>query len=114
MTLIGKQGLRALAQLNLDKSEFMRKTLEKIDGVEVKRSSPTFNEFTVCLAKDAQQVVEAMIDKGFAAGFPLGRYYKGMDHYMIVAVTEKRTKQEILAYAKCLKEVLENSYAINI
>ena len=76
--------------------------------MEVKRSSPTFNEFTVHLPVDASIVVEAMIDRGFAAGFPLGRYYKGMERYMIVAVTEKRTKEEILAYVRALKEVLKN------
>jgi glycine dehydrogenase subunit 1 len=106
MSLIGKQGLKELAQLNLDKAEFTRQTLEKIPDLEVKRSSPTFNEFAVCLPKDASVVVGDMIKKGFAAGFPLGRYYEGMENYMIVAVTEKRTKEEILRYARCLEEVL--------
>lgn len=106
MTLIGKEGLRQLAQLNLDKAEYCRQVLEKIPGVQVKRSSPTFNEFAVCLNKDAGQVVEAMIAKGFAAGFPLGRYYPGMENYMIIAVTEKRTREEIDRYAQALKEVL--------
>lgn len=106
MTLLGKQGLAELAQLNLDKAEFAKQQLEKIKGVQVKRSSPTFNEFTVCLPKDASTVVEAMVEKGFAAGFPLGRYYPGMENYMTVAVTEKRTKEEILNYAQALKEVL--------
>ncbi|MBN1870582.1 MAG: aminomethyl-transferring glycine dehydrogenase subunit GcvPA [Candidatus Omnitrophica bacterium] len=106
MSLLGKQGLKGLAQLNLDKAEFARREIEKIEGVEVKRSSPTFNEFTVYLPVDASIVAEAMIHKGFAAGFPLGRYYKGMEQYMIVAVTEKRTKEEILGYVKALKEVL--------
>jgi len=107
MSLIGKQGLKELAQLNFDKAEFARCEIDKIDGVEVKKSSPTFNEFTVCLPKNASDVVEAMIDRGFAAGFPLSRYYDDMDNYMIVAVTEKRTKQEILDYVENLKEVLK-------
>jgi glycine dehydrogenase subunit 1 len=106
MSLIGRQGLQDLAQLNLDKAEFMRQTLEKIKGVQVKRSSPTFNEFTVYLSKNANDVVKAMIEEGFAAGFPVGRYYSGMENYMIIAVTEKRTKEEILKYAESLKKVM--------
>lgn len=106
MATIGKGGLKEMAQLNLDKAEFMKQELAKIKGVEVKKSSPTFNEFTVVLPKDASQVVGAMIKKGYAAGFPLGRYYKGMDNYLLVAVTEKRTKEEILGFAKALQEVL--------
>ena len=107
MTLLGKEGLRKLAQLNLDKAEFARQQLEKIPGVQVKRSSPTFNEFTVCLPVPATKVIEKMIQKGIAAGFPLGRYYQEMENYMIVAVTEKRTKEEIVDYAKSLKECLK-------
>ncbi|MBF0484298.1 MAG: aminomethyl-transferring glycine dehydrogenase subunit GcvPA [Candidatus Omnitrophica bacterium] len=106
MSLVGKQGFKELAGINADKAEYMKQCLAKIKGVEVKRSSPTFNEFTVCLPKDASSVVEVMIKKGFAAGFPLSRYYKGMDNYMIVAVTEKRTKAEIDAYVKALGEIL--------
>ncbi len=106
MSIIGRHGLKEMAQLNLDKAEYAKQVLSKIKGVEVKRSSPTFNEFTVCLPKDASDVVGAMIKKGFAAGFPLGRYYKGMAKYLLVAVTEKRTKAEIDAYAKALGETL--------
>ncbi len=109
MSLIGQDGLRELAQLNLDKAEYARQIIEKIEGVEVKRSSPTFNEFTLSLPADASRVAEAMIDKGFAAGFPLGRYYKGMERYLLVAVTEKRTKEEIDGYAGCLREVLQKT-----
>lgn len=106
MSMLGKEGLKELAQLNLDKAEFMRQALEKIKGVQVKRSSPTFNEFAVVLPKDASLVIGEMIKKGFAAGFPLGRYYPGMEKYLLVAVTEKRTRQEILDYVKALEEVL--------
>ena len=107
MSILGKEGLKELAQLNLDKAEFAKQTLEKIKGVEVKRSSPTFNEFTVHLPVNAAWVVEAMLTKGFAAGFPAGRYYKDMDNYLIIAVTEKRTKAEIQSFAKGLGEVLQ-------
>ncbi|MEI6438238.1 MAG: aminomethyl-transferring glycine dehydrogenase subunit GcvPA [Candidatus Omnitrophota bacterium] len=106
MSLIGKQGLRQLAQLNCDKAEFLKERLGTLKGVEVKRSAPTFNEFTVRLPRSANDVIEAMMSRGFAAGFPLSRYYDGMDQYLLVAVTEKRTHDEMLAYVKALAEVL--------
>ncbi len=107
MSLIGREGLKELAQLNLNKAEYAKQQIEKIEGVEVKRSAPTFNEFTVHLPTNASVVVEKMISKGIAAGFPLDRYYDDMDQYMIVAVTEKRTKEEIDNYVATLKEVLQ-------
>ncbi|MBU4488555.1 MAG: aminomethyl-transferring glycine dehydrogenase subunit GcvPA [Candidatus Omnitrophica bacterium] len=103
---LGKEGLRELAQLNHDKAEFAKTLLEKIKGVEVKRNSPTFNEFTVLLPKDADSVVNAMIDKNFFAGIPLGRFYKDMEKYLLVAVTEKRSKKEIEDFAVALKSVI--------
>ncbi len=106
MSVVGKGGLKEMAQLNLDKAEYAKQVLSKIKGVEVKRSSPTFNEFSVALPKDSSVVVGDMIKKGYAAGFPLGRYYKGMEKYLLVAVTEKRTREEIDGYAKALAEVL--------
>jgi glycine dehydrogenase subunit 1 len=108
MSIVGKSGLKEMAQLNLDKAEYAKQVLSRIKGIEVKRSSPTFNEFTLHLPKDASDVVAAMMKKGFAAGFPLGRYYPGMERYLLVAVTEKRTREEIEGYAKALQEVLEH------
>ncbi len=107
MATIGKGGFKELAQLNLDKAEYAKHVLGRIKGVEVKRSAPTFNEFTVHLPKDASQVAGAMIKKGFAAGFPLGRYYPGMERYMLIAVTEKRTREEIDRFADAMYEVLK-------
>lgn len=109
LTTLGKEGLKEVARLNYEKAEFAKSLLSKIKGVSVKQSSPTFNEFTVVLPKNPAEVIEAMIGKGFAAGFPIGRYYKDMADYMIVAVTEKRTKEEITRYAKALESVLWQS-----
>jgi len=106
LSLVGKEGLKELAELNFRKAEFAKSVLWKIPGVTVKGSSPTFNEFTVLLPKNAEEVAHRMIEKGFACGFPLGRYYKGMDNYLLVAVTEKRTKEEILKFADSLEAVL--------
>jgi glycine dehydrogenase subunit 1 len=104
--LLGKKGLQDLAGLNYQKAEFAKSVLGKIPKVKVKRSSPTFNEFTLELPRNADGVVSAMINKGFACGFPLGRFYKGLDNYLLVAVTEKRTKEEIVKFARSLEECL--------
>ena len=72
----------------------------------MERSAPVFNEFIVRLPADAGDIVGAMIEKGFAAGFPLGRYYEGMEKSLLVAVTEKRTRGEIGRLAEALEDVL--------
>lgn len=104
--LLGRDGLRQLAENNYNNAEFAKDMLSKVPGVEVKRSSPTFNEFTVRLPRPANEIVGRMIEKGFAPGFPLGKFYKGLENYLLVAVTEKRTKEEIKKFADSLEAVL--------
>lgn len=106
VSLLGKEGLKELAEHNYQKAEFAKEELSRVKGVTVKRSSPTFNEFTVLLPRGADGVVQRMIEKGFACGFPLGRFYKGMDNYLLIAVTEKRTKEEIAGFAESLEALL--------
>jgi len=106
LSLLGKQGLKDVARLCLNKAHYAKERLKALPDVKVMESSPTFNEFTVRLPIDAAEVAGRMIEHGFAPGFPLGRYYPGMDDYLLVAVTEKRTKYEIGAFAEALEYVL--------
>lgn len=106
LCLMGKNGLRETAQLCIDKAHYAIERIKAIPNVKVMESSPTFNEFTVKLPIDAGECVGKMIDRGFAAGFSLGRYYPGMENYLLVAVTEKRTKYEIGQLAETLEAVV--------
>jgi len=106
LSLLGKEGIKKLAQLIFEKTEFAKKVIGEIPGVEVKKSSPTFNEFTVLLPRNADEVVNKMVDRGYACGFPLGRFYERMDNYLLVAITEKRTKEDIVKFKESLEVVL--------
>ncbi len=103
---MGREGLKKIASLCMDKTEYAKQKLEEIKGVEVKRSAPTFNEFIIRLPKDPNVVIGKMIEKGITPGFPLGRYYDDLKDYMLIAVTEKRTKREIDVFAAVLEEAL--------
>lgn len=104
--LMGKQGLVELAELNMTQAAYARERLTDIDGVEPVDQGPWFNEFRVRLPIDARVAVSRMIDKGIAAGFPLGRYYPDQANNLLVAVTEKRSKEEIGYLAEGLEAVL--------
>ena len=107
LSLLGKNGLREVAQLCADKTSYAYERLTAIPSVEVHfKTKYFFNEFVVDLPCDAADVVGRLIEKGFAAGFPLSRYYKGMENSMLIAVTEKRTRQEIGMLAEALEAVL--------
>ena len=106
MSLLGKKGLAELCHLNLAKAAYARKRLTAIPGVELVDTGPWFNEFRLALPIDARVAVSRMIEKGMAAGFPLGRYYPEQANNLLVAVTEKRTKEEIGYFAEGLEAIL--------
>ncbi len=106
LSLLGKHGLAEVAQLCLNKAHYAKQRLKAIPGIEVKESSPTFHEFVVRLPMDAAECVGRLVERGFAAGFPLGRYYPGMENYLLVAVTEVRTKYEIGLFAEAIEDVV--------
>ena len=106
LCLVGKEGLRELAQLNMAQAAYARQRLIAIPGVRLMDSGPWFNEFRLELPIDARVVSSRLIDKGIAAGFPLGRYYPEQANALLVAVTEKRSKEEIGNLAEALEAVL--------
>lgn len=106
LSLVGKEGLKETALLCLNKANYAKKRLKAIPSVSVKESSPTFNEFVIELPVDAREIAGRMVERGYAAGFPLGRYYPGMENYLLIAVTEKRTKYEIGNFAEALEDAL--------
>ncbi len=106
MGLLGDAGLRAQAQRCLDKAAYAKQTLEKCRGVNINTENPTFNEFVVELPQDAETALSGLLSEHIAGGLPLGRFYPGMENMMLVAVTEKRSKEEIDRFAEVLEGVL--------
>ncbi len=107
LTFVGKQGLVDVARLCAAKAVFTRQLLLDIDGVDGV-DYPFFNEFVIRLPVDAAEAVGRMVERGFAAGFPLGRYYRNRRRELLVAVTEKRTREEIKKLAAALEAVLDD------
>lgn len=106
LSLVGKQGLKEIATLCHAKAEYAKSRLQDVPDVTVKETSPTFNEFVIQLPIHAEEVAGAMVERGIAPGFPLGHYYEGLENYLLVAVTEKRTKYDIGTLAETMEAVL--------
>ncbi|HBG27087.1 MAG: glycine dehydrogenase (aminomethyl-transferring) [Planctomycetes bacterium GWF2_41_51] len=106
-SLLGKDGLKQTAQLCADKASYAWQKMTAIKGVKSRFGAKWFfNEFVLELPANAAEIAGKLIDKGFAAGFPLSRYYEGMENSLLIAVTEKRTKQQIGMLTESLEAVL--------
>ncbi len=95
LSLVGREGFLEVGRDCMDRASYAYQKIIAIDGVEPAFNRRFFNEFAVRLPKNATEVVSALVDQGIAAGFPVGRYYEGMENVLLLAFTEKRTKEEI-------------------
>jgi len=108
LSLLGKEGLPEVAKVCADKAAYARKRLLQVPGVSLQfpAERPFFNEFVLRLPMAADKVIRRLFLRGIAAGFPLGRYWPEMDNCLLLAVTEKRTKEEIDFLAHALEAIL--------
>lgn len=94
MASAGATGLKKLARLNFDKSEYLKAELVKA-GLKVPFGSPTFNEFVVEMPAGFEEKYQKLLDKGIVAGLPLDEYYPELSGSYLLCVTEVMTKGDI-------------------
>ena len=95
LAVMGKQGLRELALLNLSKTDYMKKKLAKIQGFEMRFSGDTFNEIVLKCPKPANEIRDALLEYKILAGLPLGNYYPALDDSLLLCATELNTVEGI-------------------
>ena len=92
MASLGGTGLKKLARLNYDKSEYLKQGL-KDAGATVCFSAPTFNEFVVEFKDDYGPVQKRLMEQKIVAGVSLAKYYPGFDNRYLFCVTETASKE---------------------
>jgi glycine dehydrogenase subunit 1 len=92
---LGKRGLVELGELLVQRTAYARDRLAEIDGVEPLHDAPVVREFPVRLAAPVDEVMESCAAEGIAAGYPLGREYPEYEDALLVAITERRTREDI-------------------
>jgi glycine cleavage system P protein (glycine dehydrogenase) subunit 1 len=106
LALLGKAGIREVAQQNLAKAEYAKGRLADLPGVTLPLSGPTFNEFVIETPQPAAVVLAALSERMILGGVDLGRYDRGRQRQILVCVTEQNRRAEIDALADAMGEVL--------
>ncbi len=110
LVALGKTGLTNLAKVNLSKAHYLKSELEKIDGVSLSlnsKSSGFFNEFTIDIGRDTDEVLAKLLEKRIIGGLALKRFYPELTSSLLLAVTEMNSKEKIDTFVSSLKEVLK-------
>jgi glycine dehydrogenase subunit 1 len=109
LTLLGKEGLREMAEQNLAKAQFALAELEKIPGVRRTFAAPFFNEFTVELPRSVKIVNAELLKEKIVGPFVLGSAYPELTKQALVCVTETTTRAEIEKLAAGVRRALEKA-----
>lgn len=104
LAALGKEGLRELAELNLQKAHYLAERIAGIKGYRLKFTGPFFNEFVVQLPQGRRpsELLAALREAKILGGLDLSPY--GLKDSLLVAVTEKRTREELDLFVKGLEE----------
>jgi glycine dehydrogenase subunit 1 len=101
MSLLGKTGMRRLAQVNTARAHEARDRL--ISGAKLKAafSGPFFNEF-VMRTQDVDAVLHRCAAKKIIPGADLGRWYPELKNCLLICATEMNERQEIEQLVRAL------------
>lgn len=106
LSLLGPQGLKETAVLCGQKAHYLKQQIAKSSRYGLEFAGATWFEFVVRdRAGDVAGTLEYLQNHGILGGIPLGPWYPHLSDCFLVAVTEKRTKQEIDAYVAALNHL---------
>jgi glycine dehydrogenase subunit 1 len=105
LSVLGKTGLRQVANLCYQKAHYAAEQLSKIDGMGLCFTEPFFHEFAFCVNRPVEEVNAHLLDHGIIGGYDLGQDYPALKDHMLIAVTEMNSKEDIDTFVEVLSEV---------
>jgi glycine dehydrogenase subunit 1 len=100
LSWLGTRGLRDLALRCARGTKYCRDGLLGIEGFAPRTDAPVLREFAVRTPVPADAIVDRMADEGYLAGIATD------EHELLIAVTERRTRDEIDAYVAAMEKVV--------
>jgi glycine dehydrogenase subunit 1 len=101
LSWLGPDGLREVGETCLALSHYARERI----GLEPAFAAPTFKEVAFRTPIPARDVIRRSRELGVNPGYALGRDYEGLEDVLLVAVTEKKSVEDIDRLAAVLAEV---------
>ncbi len=108
MAVMGKQGLRSVAEQCYHKAQYAATKISMIPGYQIVNRGPFFKEFVVRCPVPVEDVkAHLLLEWGIIPGYDLTQDYPELGECLLVCVTEMNTAEEIDALAEALAEAAE-------
>jgi len=106
---LGRRGFVELGELLVRRTAYARERLAAVDGVELLHDAPVAREFALRLDAPVEAVLDRCAAEGIAAGYPLGREYPEYENGLLVAITERRSREQIDRFAETFGRAISSS-----
>jgi len=100
LSIMGKKGLKEVASQSYHKAHYLARKIDELNGFEVANKGNFFHEFVVETEKETAEIKEKMLKEDILPGYDLKEYGKNA---LLIAVTEKRTKEEMDKFVEKLE-----------
>ena len=105
MTVLGKEGFKEVSNLCYQKAHFAAEQVGQVEGFTLAfPETPFFHEFVVKSEKPVADVLEWLRDHDILGGYDLSQDYPELKDHLMIAVTEKISREDIEYLAAVLKE----------
>ncbi len=102
LSWLGRRGIVELVELMLQRTAYARERLAGVDGITLVHEQPVVREFAIKLDAPVEKVIARCREQGINPGYPLARDYPELSDGLLVAITERRTREDIDRLANVL------------
>ena len=105
MSLLGKNGLRQVAELCFHKAHYAAERIASLQGFSLWSPTTFFNEFVIRCPAPAAEINDLCLDHDILGGYDLSQDFPSLGNHLLMAVTEMNTREQIDRLVDVLSEV---------
>ncbi|MGA9534257.1 MAG: aminomethyl-transferring glycine dehydrogenase subunit GcvPA [Anaerolineales bacterium] len=105
MSVMGKHGMQRVAELCYHKAHYAADRIDALDGFSLWNKRPFFHEFVIKTPMEVDALNRRLLEKRIIGGYDLGKWDADFEGHMLLALTERNTRQGIDRFVEVLEEV---------
>jgi glycine dehydrogenase subunit 1 len=111
MSLLGSDGLTAVAKQSAHNTARLADGLTSIDGIERLFEGPAFHEVALRLDRPVAPVLEALAARDILGGYDLADDFPDLGNALLVCATETKTDADVDVYVEAMREIFSAARA---